>query len=195
MANESSSDKAGSPKTGVMNHDHVPVPRDLLERMRPAVKLYALKAAQSVQACKRGELPCHYLELLQQDELKQDALLCALDDLLSIERHTVTIASDVGSAELHTLPSVATGSDVRAPVGAKALHEALALAHRWRDVYTDESHGAAGKNLGLLARAFLEVHQANLMHGAESARSAIPLISDDDNPELRNSTNDWDDRK
>lgn len=31
---------------------------------------------------------------------------------------------------------------------------ALELSERWRDVRTDESHGNAGKNLGILARAF-----------------------------------------
>lgn len=35
--------------------------------------------------------------------------------------------------------------------------EALDLAERWKDVSSDESYGASGKNLGKLARALLHL--------------------------------------
>lgn len=43
--------------------------------------------------------------------------------------------------------------------GISQLPEAnvLALANRWADVHTDESHGIAGKNLGILAREVLRL--------------------------------------
>lgn len=34
---------------------------------------------------------------------------------------------------------------------------ALELAERWKDVRSDESYGASGKNLGTLARALLHL--------------------------------------
>ena len=40
-------------------------------------------------------------------------------------------------------------------VSATPASDALELAERWKDVHSDESHGAAGKNLGILARALL----------------------------------------
>ena len=90
---------APSSSSAAMEPSHVPVPRDMLERMRPALKLYVTKAAQAVLSCKWGDLPAHYLETLQKDELAQDALLCALDDLLSVERHAVTISTPSATAE------------------------------------------------------------------------------------------------
>lgn len=72
------------------------VPREILERIRPAVKRYALEGAQAVLKCKRGELPAHYLDTLQKDELARDALLCSVDDILSItKRAPVSAKRDI----------------------------------------------------------------------------------------------------
>lgn len=43
---------------------------------------------------------------------------------------------------------------VGSSISKEEWEAALELSERWRDVHTDESHGDAGKSLGVLARAF-----------------------------------------
>jgi hypothetical protein len=42
-------------------------------------------------------------------------------------------------------------------ISQQEWEEALELAERWKDVRSDESYGASGKNLGKLARALLHL--------------------------------------
>lgn len=69
------------------------VPREILERIRPAVLRYALEGEQALLKCKRGGLPAHYEDTLQRDALARDALLCAVDDILSITKRRVVSES------------------------------------------------------------------------------------------------------
>lgn len=85
------------------------VPREILERIRPAVKRYVLEGAQAVQKCQRGELPAHYLETLQRDELARDALLCAVDDILSI----TAARSETAAPKYHLPPKDENGKRPR----------------------------------------------------------------------------------
>ena len=56
--------------------------RGFLSSLRPAVKLWTIQTAQSVQKCKRGDLPAHYLNVLEEDETRSQAILDKLDALI-----------------------------------------------------------------------------------------------------------------
>ena len=56
--------------------------RGFLSSLRPEVKLWTIQTAQSVQKCKRGDLPAHYLNVLEEDETRSQAILDKLDALI-----------------------------------------------------------------------------------------------------------------
>jgi hypothetical protein len=64
------------------------------------------------------------------------------------------------------------------PATPKQIYEALPIAERWKGVFSDESHGFAGKNLGILARAVIALHADNIRAGAElTSRSPEPATT------------------
>lgn len=91
----------------------------LLERIRPAVKLWTIQQSQSVLKCQRGELPAHYLLALEEDEKRSLAILDELDAAIASQpADGASVAAGYERAAQHIEHAA---SRLTMPIGATEL--------------------------------------------------------------------------